>query len=163
MHFHWFNDANLHENRSVSGAVGMLGGGAIVTVSQRQHLSSPDSHTSEVVSAGTGYTIMCPIAGVLQELRIHLGLPVPFYLDSKSAVCVATSDTAVRKSAWLLRRVAVLEDGVKHGEITPLHINDTHMAADILTKYLPYPTWIRHTGYMINLPGADYFITLASK
>ena len=163
MHFHWFNDANLHENRSVSGAVGMLGGGAIVTVSQRQHLSSPDSHTSEVVSAGTGYTIMCPIAGVLQELRIHLGLPVPFYLDSKSAVCVATSDTAVRKSAWLLRRVAVLEDGVKHGEITPLHINDPHMAADILTKYLPYPTWIRHIGYMINLPGADYFITLASK
>ena len=160
MHFHWFNDANLHESRSVTGAVGMLGGGAIVTVSQRQHLSSPDSHTSEVVSAGTGYTIMCPIAGVLQELRIHLGLPVPFYLDSKSAVCVATSDTAVRKSAWLLRRVAVLEDGVKHGEITPLHINDPHMAADILTKYLPYPTWIRHTGYMINLPGTDYFITL---
>ena len=101
MHLHWFSDASLN----TTGGVGMLAGGAIVATSQRQHLAAPDSHSSEVVAAGTNFSILVPVTGLLQELSIALGDPVPFYLDSLSTVYVATSDTSIRKSAWLIRRL----------------------------------------------------------
>ena len=67
---------------------------------------------------------------------------------------VATSDTAIRKSIWLIRRVAVLEDGVTHGEIQPIHITERDMAADPYTKYLTYGVWARHMHYILNKMGA---------
>ena len=144
-------DRDLTEKeRSTSGGLGMLGGGPICILSQRQQLASPDSHTSEVVSAGVNLSTVIPINGTLQELRIRCGAATPFYLDSKTTVFVATNDTAVKKSIWLVRRVAVIADGVKQGEIQPIHINDPDMCADPLTKYLTFPVWDRHMAYMLN-------------
>ena len=68
-------------------------------------------------------------------------------------VFVATSDTAVKKSVWLLRRVAVLTDSVNHGEIIPIHINDPQMIADPFTKYLVVAVWSRHMLYVLNNKG----------
>ena len=44
---------------------------------------------------------------------------MPFNLDSKTTVFVASSDSAVKKSVWLIRRVTVVEEGVAHMEPTP--------------------------------------------
>ena len=74
-------------------------------------------------------------------------------LDSKTTVFVATSDTAVKKSVWLLRRVVVLTDNVQHGEIMPVHINDPDMIADPFTKYLTINVWKRHMLYVLNNQG----------
>ena len=83
-------------------------------------------------------TELVPCSGVLQdEAHILLGSRIPFYLDSATTVFVACSDSAVKRSAWLIRRVAVLEEGVSHGIIQPLHINEYDMVADPYTKYLP--------------------------
>jgi hypothetical protein len=65
-------------------------------------------------------------------------------------VFVATNDTAVKKSVWLIRRVAVLTDAVKHRQIRPLHISERDMVADPMTKYLTFAVWNRHMGYMLN-------------
>ena len=76
----------------------MLACGPIQTISQRQHLSAPCAHTSEVVGAGTNFSFVVPVNGVLQELHIRQGVPTAFYLDSASTVFVATDDTAIKKS-----------------------------------------------------------------
>ena len=122
MFAHWFADANLTLKSTTAGA-DMLAGGCICPVSQRQHLKAPCAHTVEVVGAGTNFSIMIPIIGVLQELHINLGKPTPLYLDSLTTLYVATSDTAIKKSVWLIRRAAVLEDGVEHGMIKPIHMS----------------------------------------
>ena len=132
----------------------MLGGGCVLPVCQRQHLAAPGSHTVEVVGAGTNFSLLVPVSGVLQELRIRQGKPVPFYLDSTTTVFVSTSDTAIKKSVWLIQRVAVLEqDGVTHGEIQPIHISEKDMAADPMTKYLTHGVWSRHMHYILNKNG----------
>jgi hypothetical protein len=46
-----------------------LAGGPIIVKSQRQHLKAPNSHTTEVVSAGDNLNFVIPTNGVLQELR----------------------------------------------------------------------------------------------
>ena len=63
---------------------------------------------------------------------------------------VALNDTAVKKSVWLTRRVAVLQDASRQQEIIPLHISEKDMIADPFTKYLPYSVWDRHMSYMLN-------------
>ena len=150
---HHFSDANL-KHRSVSGGVGMLACGPIQTISQRQHLASPDSHTSEVVSAGTNVNYVVPTNGVLQELRIRLGQPTPFYLDSATTVFVSKDEASIKKSVWLIRRAAVASEAAEHSEIEPIHIPEYNMVADPFTKYLPHSTWARLTHYLLNKKGA---------
>jgi hypothetical protein len=147
--FHYFSDANL-DISSVTGGIGMLAKGAIMAVSQRQHLASPCVHTAEVVAASCNLNLLVPVSGVLQELRIRQGCKVPFYLDSMTTVFVAKSDTAIKKSVWLICRAAVLEDGVSNGEIEPVHIPESDMAADPFTKYLPRDVWLRHMRFVTN-------------
>ena len=147
--FHYFSDANLATS-SITGGIGMLAKGAIMGVSQRQQLASPCAHTSEIVAASTNLNLLIPVSGVLQEVHVRCGAKVPFYLDSKTTVFVAKSDTAIKKSVWLIRRAAVLEDGVVNGEIEPIHISEQDMAADPFTKYLPRDVWIRHMIFVMN-------------
>ena len=149
---HFFTDASPSEH-SITGGVGMLACGCIMPCSQRQHLAAPCATSSEIVAAGTVYSLLAPVAGVCQNLRIRLGMRVPLYIDNSSTVFISKSDTAVKKSAWLIRRAAVLSDAVEHNELEPVKISEVDMAADPFTKYLPYGVWVRHLHYYMNLPG----------
>ena len=149
---HWWADANL-TTRSRTGGVCMLANGCIMGISQRQQLKAPCAHSSEAVGAGTNFSLAVPVCGVLQELRIQLGIPLPFYLDSITTVFVSTSDTAIKKSVWLIRRAEVLQEGVSNGDLHPIHISERDMCADPMTKYLPQAVWARHMHYMLNKPG----------
>ena len=73
------------------------------------------------------------------------------YLDSATTVFVSKSDVAVRKSAWIMRRVKVLQEGAALDECSPVHIPGTNMVADMLTKYLTFPVWRRLVNYMLNV------------
>ena len=103
-----------------------------------------------------------PQNGLLQEWRLRLGRPTPFYLDSLTTVFVSMTDTAVKKSVRLVRRAAVLQEGVFFSEILPLHIPEYNMVADPFTKYLVLAIWARHMWYLLNLTG-DQPPLLASK
>ena len=149
MSYHFFSDAS-NKTRSVTGGVGMLAGGPIQAIGQRQQLAAPDSHVSEVVAAGNGAHAVVPVNGVLQEMHIRLGVPTAFYLDSQTTVKVASDDAAAKKSVWVKRRIEVLHDAVSLGEIAPEHISESDMVADPFTKYLTLRVWLRHMHYLIN-------------
>ena len=138
---------------SMTGGAGMLAGGCILPVCQRQHLQNPDIHTGEVVAAGTNLAVLTPTVGVLQNLRIQLGRPVVFYVDSASTAFVVRSDTSVRKSAWLIRRVEVLQEACAEGFLQAQHIGEGDMCADPFTKYLVVGVWARHMHYLLNKVG----------
>ena len=54
--------------RGITGGVGMFNGGAVLTVSSRQHLKSPDMHAFEVLAAGTIMHKIIPIRGLLDRM-----------------------------------------------------------------------------------------------
>ena len=146
---HMFSDANV-DDKSITGGVMMLAGGAILSLSQRQHLVSPDSHTSEVNAAGTCTNRIQTIREVLQELYIQQIHPTPLYLDSLSTTFVAADKGSVKRSQHNLRRVAVLTQATEMGDIIPIHISEKDMVADGLTKPLPRSTRLRHMAYTHN-------------
>ena len=99
--------------------------------------------------------LLIPVNGTLQELSIRQGVATPFYLDSKSTTFVSKAEAAVKKSAWILRRVKVLHEGSQCEEIEPIHICENDMVADSFTKYIPAAVWARHMYYILN-KGIDY-------
>ena len=146
---HVFSDASV----GVTGGAIMLAGGCVQMLSARQHLASPSAHTSETVAAGTILNLLIPINGVCQELSIRLGEPTPFYLDSLSTVFVALDEEAPKKSIWIMRRTAMIQEAVKMKEIKPIHISEYDMVADSCTKYIKHSVWARHMHYVLNLSG----------
>ena len=100
----------------------MFAGACIQNLCLRQHLKSPEAHTSELVAAGTNLNAIIPVNGFLQEIGVRLGKPTLTYFDSKSTVYVASSDTAPKKSVWLARRNKVVTEAVEAGECKPVHI-----------------------------------------
>ena len=139
--------------RGITGGVGMLNGGAIITISSRQHLAAPDMHAKEVYAAGTVMHKIVPLRGLLTEWRIHQDRATPVYIDSASTVFVAQSRGAVKKSAWIRRRAEVLQEAFDLGECDPIKIEEYNNFADPQTKYLKFNTWIRHLHYTHNLEG----------
>ena len=139
--------------RGITGGVGMLNGGAIITVSARQHLTAPDMHAKEVFAAGTIMHKIVPIRGLLTEWRVHQDRATPVYIDSASTIFVAQSRGAVKKSAWIRRRAEVLQEAFDLGECDPIKIEEFNNFSDPQTKYLKFNTWIRHLHYTHNLEG----------
>ena len=148
-YYHYFSDASIN----VTGGVAMFAGGCIGMVCLRQHLKSPEAHTSELVAGGTNINQLIPVNGLLQEIGIRMGLPTHMYFDSKSTVFVASSDAAPKKSVWLTRRNKVITEAVEYGEMRPIHLCEADMVADSNTKYVKHITWSRHMHYILNLPG----------
>ena len=147
--YHFFSDASIN----VTGGIGMFNGCCIQNFCLRQHLQSPDAHTSELVATGSNVHAIVPVNGLLQEIGLRRGRPTTTYFDSISTVFVATSDAAPKKSAWLARRTKVVTEAVELEEIKPVHIKEYDMVADSCTKYIKRDTWARHMHYVLNLPG----------
>jgi hypothetical protein len=102
----------------------LLAGGAILTISSRQHLATPDMHANEVLAAGTIMHKIVPLRGFLTEERIPQEHGTPLYIDSASTVFVAQSRGAVKKSAWIRRRSQVLTEAFDMGECDPIKIEE---------------------------------------
>ena len=112
----------------------MLGGGPVLVVCQRQLLTAPDSHSSEVSAAGTILHRLIPMRGLLQELLIPQLRPSPLYTDSQSTIFVTNSSAAMKRLVWLNRRAAVLREGVDMSEVTFEKIGDADNVANYYTK-----------------------------
>jgi hypothetical protein len=150
---HAFVDAGGNDTKGISAVRLMLGGAALDTLSQRQHLAAPESHTIEIVAAGTALHRIIPIRGILQELHIIQEMPMPLYIDSASTVFVAMDRASVKRSIWLRRRAVIVQEGVELGEILPTKISERDNCSDVETKYLIFKIWARHMHYTHNLPG----------
>ena len=131
----------------------MLAGGALLTISSRQHLATSCMHSNELLAAGTIVHKIVPLRGLLTELRIPQEHPTPTYIDSASTVFVAQSRAAVKKSAWMRRRAEVLTQAYDLGEISPIKIEEYNNFADPQTKYLTFKVWTRHLHYTHNMSG----------
>ena len=139
--------------KGITGGVGMLNGGAIDTISSRQHLASSDMHKAEITAAATVMHRVVPARGVLQEARVPQVQPTPVWIDSASTIFVATNRSAPKKSTWVRRKTEELVECYEQGESDPQKIDECDNFSDPQTKYLVGKVWMRHLHYTHNLKG----------
>ena len=82
------------------------------------------------------------------------------YLDSKSAIDLCFDAVAFKKTKHVLRDAFFLRDLVQRLYFAPKHVISENMLADILTKPLPRPLFVRLRG-LLNLVEAT--VTRASR
>ena len=133
--------------KSVSGIRMNLGGVEFINSSLRQHLTSPDPHTSEVGAAGTATTMALPVDGLLRELHIFSESPMTIYCDSQSTIFASRSAAAVKRSVWIERRSVVLREFVELRTCVYEKIEGRYNTADGSTKPIPHATWLAHRAY----------------
>ena len=138
-------------NRSFTGVVDMYGAAAVDITCVRQHLTSPDSHTAEIVAASTAQHGIVPKRGLQQEIHIPSADPTILYCDSQSAVFVAEENGRVRRSAWVLRRAAVLREGAELGDCKVIKIGEANNIADGFTKPIKHEVWKRHMNFICGI------------
>ena len=71
---------------------------------------------------------------VLRALRVPIEMATPLYVDNESAVAVALSDSSMKRSLYLVRRIWYLQELVEAGEILPVSCEGKYNLADQLTK-----------------------------
>ena len=150
MGFHVFVDGSLGR-RSTSGALLMLAGGPLSVLMARQHIKSPDSHTTEVVAASSALHRVIPCRGIAQEVRITQEFATPFYMDSSTTLFVANDTHAAKKSVWIARRASALQEGVTHDDVLPIWIRAVLNCANFFTKYESFQEFRLHVWYFLNL------------
>lgn len=136
---------------SISGGKILLAGAVISTVCQRQHLTSPDSYTSELVAAGTVLHQILPTRGQLLEVSIHQDQPTPLYIDSASTLFTIHDQRAIRRSLWTRRRARILQQAQEMADIIAIKIDTEDNFSDPETKSLIVKAWYRHLCYNNNL------------
>ena len=122
----------------------MLAGAPITCLSQRQHITAPDSHTSEITAAGAAVYSAVMLRAGCQEMHILQEFPTPIYCDSASTLFVANDSGSIKKSAWSRRRAIVLRKSVMMGEIAFIKIGERDNVADGLTKPIVHDVFARH-------------------
>ena len=153
---HYYADANVGVPKSHTGITAMFGGVAFDDVSQRQQVKSTESHTSEVISAGTCVHKAIPHRGFIQESHFPQLSPTAVMLDSQTTIYVANNDAAAGRSLWLRRRVAVLHQAAGDGTAEFVKVPEEINCSDMHTKYLVFKRWARHRQVTNNL--RDHYI-----
>ena len=69
--------------------------------------------------------------------------PTTLYLDSKSAIDLCFDAVAFKKTKHILRDAEFLRDVVARLTFAPKHVASADMLADIMTKPLPRPLFLR--------------------
>ena len=128
----------------------MLGNTMIDFFCQRPHSMIDSIHGAELNAGSSAIHRAIPLIEFCHELGIRQLAPVPLFTDSQSVIYVARDTGAAKRSIWLQRRVAVMQEAVALQQIAPTHIDGTLNVADILTKYVAHPTWIRMMRYILN-------------
>ena len=158
---HAASDSDLGEGRSVSALVIMLGGAAVDSTSQRQHLASPDSTAAEVTAAGTGLTKLVAARQWLQCVRVPQVEPSPYYMDSSSAILLGDSAGAPRRSIWIRRRIDVLTDYAEIGESRYVKIDESDNFSDGFSKPVKHDTFLRHLIYLDGTMAREAYLNYA--
>ena len=142
------------DSKSMTGIDIFLGGVLILRYALRQHLTSPDSHSSEITAAGTAVTMLMPLSGLLQEWHIFSDTPPPIHCDSQSTVFVARKTAAIKRSVWINRRAAVIREAVDALMFQFQKIEGVNNTANGNTKPVTREEFKRHLVY--THPYADF-------
>ena len=148
---HMLVDANKEVPKSVTGVDIMFGGAVIDTTSVRQQDVSPHVHASEVNAACYAVAKLLPIRGLIHECGVLQIKPVPCWFDSESTIFVVRNAMCMRRSSWLLGKLAFTHEAKSKDEIDPLKIDTGLNTADGKTKIIDAKTYWLHIAYTHNV------------
>eukprot|EP00961_Rhodomonas_salina_P024877 335118-Rhodomonas_salina.1 len=138
--------------RSVTGYVVMLNGAAISWQSVRQTVTALSSAEAEYYAASAAGCDVVAMRRILEEMGHEQVGPTPLAEDNIACIYMSKSSAMYHKSKHIDVRVYKLREFVRDGVMTLHHVPTNEQVADVLTKSLPSPAFVKHRDKMCGYP-----------
>ncbi|XP_048493123.1 uncharacterized mitochondrial protein AtMg00810-like [Beta vulgaris subsp. vulgaris] len=123
-------------SRSLSAYAVFLGSNLISWKTKKQHSVSKSSAEAEYRSMSATASELVWVQGLLEDLQVHVPLPVTLHCDNTSAQHLAQNPMFHEKTKHLKRDMHYVREQVEEGFIQTAHVSSSQQIADVLTKPL---------------------------
>ena len=130
-----------------------LAGGAITTVSCRQHCITMSSCEAELIALCDTAVELMHVKALLEFIGYECDGPIEVRTDSKAAHDLCHRYTSAQNSRHVDRKLFKMRELRGAGVVTVRHIPGDTNPADMFTKILPRPTFEKHRKTVLNLAG----------
>ena len=137
----WANDQD--HRRSRTGYVISINENPISFATALQPKTASSTAVAEYIALASAVKELIHIKQLLQELGFSIALPMNMEEDNTTCIHIATNPTSPRKTRHIDIRYHFLRDYISNGSIRVRYIPSALQLADILTKPLPRPAFIR--------------------
>ena len=118
--------------------------GSVMSMCEVQSIITDSAMASEGVGGHLHLKRVLALRYFLGELGFEQSTPTKFYMDNEPFINTIVNDRGPsEKSKHILLRFQMLKEQYQCGTISLLHLATRNMVADILTKALSSPEWLR--------------------
>ena len=118
--------------------------GSVMSMCEVQSIITDSAMASEGVGGHLHLKRVLALRYFLGELGFEQSAPTKFYMDNEPFINTIVNDRGPsEKSKHILLRFQMLKEQYQCGTISLLHLATRNMVADILTKALSSPEWLR--------------------
>jgi hypothetical protein len=127
-----------------------LESGTIYARSTKSNTVSHSSAESEIKAIDECVRLLTWMRGFLAELGYPQLEPTVIYVDNTAAITLAEKFNLSNNSAHLVNKLNYIHQEITNGNIKLLYINTENQIADILTKLLPTPQFLKLEDILLN-------------
>jgi hypothetical protein len=137
--------------RSTSGYISTLNGGGLSWKCRQQKSVATSTSEAEYVAASRASDDIVYLRRVLEEVGHKQTTPTPLYEDNRSCRMMSENPVSNERSKHIDYRIHALRERVSDGIVRLVDCASEDMLADIFTKNLPGPAFIRHREVMSGI------------
>ncbi|XP_070660445.1 uncharacterized mitochondrial protein AtMg00810-like [Malus domestica] len=136
--------ADLNTRRSITGYVVYLGHNPISWQSKKQNSVSRSSTEAEYKALAHTAADIAWIRNILKDLAVVLDAPPTIYCDNMSAIALSANPVFHSRIKHLDTDYHFVRERVQQGDLEVLYIPTEEQTADVLTKGLHSPSFVKH-------------------
>ena len=150
----WATDVNTR--RSITGYVIFLGANHVSWQSKKQNSVSRSSTEAEYKALAHAAADIAWLRLILKDLCVVLPHPPLLYCDNQSAIALSLNPVQHSRIKHLETDFHFIRERVQKGDLIVQYVSTKDQVADVLTKGLHGPHFLRHTGNL-KLTGTSQF------
>ena len=142
------------DRKSVNAALTYMNGMLVSWQCNKQSLVSLSTMESEFISASRGVQEAMGCYHMVKELGQPIALPIQLRMDNQAGIATIMNEASSSKTKHVDIKHKFVKELYRLKLVMPSYVTTTNMKADILTKIMPAPTFVRLRAMIgINAPG----------
>lgn len=132
------------DRKSTSGYAAFVLGNPVTWATRKQTIVASSSFDAEYIAASEATKEAIWLKALIEDFDIKNDDSVPIYEDNQSVIKTVDSPQINKRSKHIVIKYMFLRDNVQKNVISFQYVNSANQTADILTKALPSPSFLKH-------------------
>ena len=145
----WANDRK--DRKSITGWVAKLNGDPISWSSKKQRIVAQSTCEAELYAEAAAIQEVLWLRGLLAELGLHVQMGSLVHGDNQSTIAVSKNGVRSERTKHIDVKYHFITETVESGQVKLKWVPTTEQQADIFTKALPAPAFLRLRNQLMRL------------